>query len=345
MLDQLAILAGGDDTIASAGPPPDYRGFDLPVTAVHCPMGCGRLGGLRMGDLARPARIVHAWSPKAAFAARAIAWRYGKPALLSWPSLPTRRDLRWLCRQVRTWPVQLTVPTEVAHTAMVWAGLDASAVHIMNVPVRPAAPGQLASARKRVRDALGVGDDQFLLVAPAEMTACAGHKYASWAHAIVRQIIDNVLLLMPSDGPNRERVRFFAATTGYNDEVFFPEDYPEPFTEGLSRREALAAADVALFLAERDTGLAAVLDAMACGVAIAAANTPDVAECAPDEQAALLCPVCDPRAASANVLRLIEDRSLAAGLSTEARIRSADCFGDDDAKKRLEAIYAAVAEE
>ena len=177
------------------------------------------------------------------------------------------------------------------------------------------------------------------------MDPAAGHKYASWAHAIVRQIMEGVLLVMPTGGPAAERVRFFAATTGYDEEVFFAEDLPGEFSapgSSVGRSEILAAADVALFLAERDTGLAALVEAMAAGVPIAASNTPDVAECAPSGSAALLSPACDPRAASADLLRLIEDRALADRLATAARQRAEECFDPAASRRRLAEIRAKV---
>ena len=140
-------------------------------------------------------------------------------------------------------------------------------------------------------------------------------------------------------------MRFFAATTGHDDEVCFPEDIPEdcfPAGSALSRRDALAAADAALFLAERDTGLAALADAMACGVPIAASNTPDVAERAAHDIAAQLSPAGAPRAAAANVLKLIEDRALRERLTAAGQRHAAECFGPHTCRARLLEIYAAA---
>jgi hypothetical protein len=342
ILDQLALLASEEHIVLSVGRPPTYTAFSLPVKAIHCPLGIPQLAAWRMRKMAEGRTIIHAWSHRSALAASALASLEHIHAVVTWNCLPARRDLSWLSKMTHRSSVDVTVPTEVAQTILTWMGAEQSQVHVLPPAAGPADPRELESARKRIREALGITDDQRLLVAASGMVRGAGHKYASWVHGIVRQIIDEVLLLMPCDGPNGERVRFFAATTGYNDEVFFPENYPEELTTPVTRRDALAASDVALFLAERDAGLSALVDAMGCGCAIAGSNTPDIAECAPDGTVALLSPVCDPRSGSANVLRLIEDESLAKKLGTAARASAQDRFSVESARQRLEDIYDCV---
>lgn len=312
-----------------------------------------------MRDLAGRAEMIHAWSSRAGVAARTLARWTGRPAVLSWPSLPSREDLSLLSRlagragrasrpgrSIRSSrAVRIIVPTEVAKTALLWAGIDDSAVSVLAPPAASYDQADVADRRRRLRAAMGIGPDQRLLVAPAEMMPGAGHKYACWAHAIVRQIVADVLLLMPCDGPSGERVRYFAGTTGYDDEIFFREDCPAEFAgpDGrLARIDALAAADVVLFLGQRDTGLSALAEAMSAGRAIAASNTPDTAECVPAGQAGLLSPACDPRAAAANVLKLVEDRRLAAELGAAARRLADERFAVPAAKARLAEIYAAA---
>ena len=341
MLDQLSLLAGEGDVVASLGRPPEHEAFSLPVRAVHCPLSVPQLGALRMRNLACGADLLHAWSARAAAAAAALGRRNGLPVLLSWPSLPEKKDLPFLTRLLGKGGVHLAVPTEVAQMALLWSGAREGSVHVLPPPARRFEDAQLAELRGLLRAALGVGDHQFLLVAPAEMVPGAGHKYASWVHAIVRQIVRDVLLMMPGGGPGSPGVRYFAGTTGYGQEVFFREDCPVELTGARLGQAVLAAGDVALFLAERDTGVAALAEAMSAGLAIAGSNTPDAAECAPDGAVALLSPACDARAASANVLRLVEDRRLAAELGAAARRRAAECFNVSAARGCLDEIYAA----
>ena len=226
----------------------------------------------------------------------------------------------------------VTVPT--------WSGatlarryFDNARIEVLTPPA--AAAGQSQEIRTLVREQLGIAAHQTLLVSPAEMIRGAGHRYASWAHAIVRQIIPDVLLCFASDGPDQEHVRFFAGTTGFDDEVFFT-------AERFSSAEVLAGGDIALFLSEYDTGVASLAAAMAAGKAIVATETPNFAECAPHEASALLVPAADPRAASAEILKLIETPELAAQLSQTACQQAAEKFDPLACRRRLMEIYASA---
>jgi phosphatidylinositol alpha-mannosyltransferase len=168
------------------------------------------------------------------------------------------------------------------------------------------------------------------------MVRLAGHKHASWAHAIVRQIRDDVRLLLPGAGPAERHVRFFAATTGYDDEVFLTGDRFSP-------AEALAAGDIALFLYEQDVGVSSLADAMAAGLPIVAADTPEVAECVPDGTAGLLTPIHDPRAASAAILRIIEEPKLAQRLVESVKQLTEQHFAPNKARKALAEVYKTAA--
>jgi len=343
MLEQLAILADPNDTIVSVGPPPEQRGLSLPVIAFHCPLSVPQLAAWRMKPLAAQAETIHAWSATAALAAKALAWRLDMPAILSWPCLPRKKDIRFLVGLVDKSAFHITVPTEVARAVLLWTDINSHAVHLLAPAVEPRDSADLAARRLRLREALNIDERQTLLVAPGEIRQQAGHKYASWVHAIIRQILPDVLLLIPGDGPARERARYFAGTTGYDDEVLFSSDYPAELAHTTGRSDALAAADVALFLAERDTGIMALAQSMCVGKPIAASNTPDIAECAPNNSSALLSATGDPRAASANVLRLMEDSELASELAVTAQIRARKHFAPDVCKAQLAKVHSAVA--
>ena len=169
MLDQLALLAGEGDTIVSAGPAPVYEGFTLPVRQVHCPLGIPQLAALRLRGLARRAKGLHAWSRAAAAAARFLPTPAGGGRLLSWPSLPEKRDLPFLAGLTNKVGFHLVVPTEVAQTALRWAGVERSAVSVLPPAAAPVAASDLDARRKRLREAMGLRDDQFLLVAPSAL--------------------------------------------------------------------------------------------------------------------------------------------------------------------------------
>ncbi len=331
-LEQLALLAGRDDAIASIGPSPRYS-FDLPVAPVHRPTGLSRLAGKRMRSLAGDADVLHVWSLRALPAGISVAQRLGRKLVLSIPCVPPAFLTGPIRRAVGKGVLHLTVPTEAARRRIVQSGAPVAAVHVL--PAAAAKIDDLQERRKTVRAELALTEQDKLLVAPSEMIRYAGHKYASWAHAIVRQVLPNVRLLLPGCGPLLRHVKFFAGTTGYDSEVFLTEDR-------FSRDDALAAADVALFLCRRDTGISTLVTAMGAGTPIVASATPDMAECAPDGQAALLARPGDPRTASAAVLKLLEDGELARKLAAESSRLAQQRFNLARSRNRLSEIYAAL---
>ena len=319
MLDQLSLLASEGDRIVSVGPPPRWTPLGLPVEALHCPLGVAALGGLYLRNAAGPAETLHFWSPRTAAALRTLPPRPSRTALLSLPACPPAGQLRrlggLLAGRSLGGALRITLPTRAACDQALAAGLPEAAVAILPPPAKIMAADELSNRRAAARAKLGLADHQALLVAPNEMQPHAGHKYASWVHAILRQIIPDVLLAMPFAGPAARRVEWFAHTTGYDNEVTLPARWPAQ----LAPADALAAADVVLLLGSRDTGVASLAAAMAAGRPIVATDLPQHRELAPHEQAALLTPLDDPRAMSAAALRLLEDGELSARLSAAAQ--------------------------
>jgi glycosyltransferase involved in cell wall biosynthesis len=189
--------------------------------------------------------------------------------------------------------------------------------------------------RAGTRRELGIADGKRLLLVSEEMVRGSGHKHASWAHAILRQIIQDLVVVMPGGGPVEANVRYFAGTTGYDGEVFF-------CGERFSRPALLAACDIVLLVPDRPVGVSGLAAAMAAGKPIVASALPDLAEYAPDGQAALLCPPADPLAIAAAILRLIDDPSLARRLAKTAQQAARRQFDLAACRARLEEIHQAA---
>jgi hypothetical protein len=188
-----------------------------PVKAVHRPLGSAALAGWRLCNQVGGVAILHAWSPAGLRAGQAVRERSPARAprlLLSIPCAPaSSRALERLVQDIRQGCFHLTVPTHAARQSMIAAGAPAEAVHVLPPPAPPI--DQLQRRRARVRAELGLSDSEQLIVAPSEMTRYAGHKYASWAHAILRQVLpvvhdDHRVVNGPAaqvvDGRNLERV-------------------------------------------------------------------------------------------------------------------------------------------
>jgi glycosyltransferase involved in cell wall biosynthesis len=102
------------------------------------------------------------------------------------------------------------------------------------------------------------------------------------------------------------------------------------------RRAVLRAADVAIHLADGACPSRALFEAMACGTAIAASDTPPMREFLGDGESALLSPFADPAALAANVARLLDDRALASRLGRAARRQAvADHGAERQASRKI----------
>ncbi len=332
-LQSLALLVAEADVILSVGPAQRCDELRRQVQAVHAPLGSPAACGRRIAGFIGDADLIHAWSPTACRAAREAARLARLPVLYSLPCLPNADDLRYFLEPACAGLVGLTVPTEASRRSLLRCGAPEGSVHVLPPAAEPIS--HIEQRRLRVREALGADESDFILVAPDEMIRDAGHMYASWAHAIVRAIRPGVRLFLPGGGPAFRSVKFFAGTTGYDDEVFITED-----RFGLA--DTLAAADGAVFFQRRDSGVSTLASAMAAGLPIAASRTPDAAECTDSGAAAILADPGEGRTAAAAMLKLTEDGELTDRLSDAAKAIAAERFAVKKCRAKLEEIYQIV---
>ncbi len=323
MLAQLAMLRGPQDVVVSVGHPREHAGVKV-NSIVHLPMGSRLLGGWRMQDVATAAAVVHAWSADALVAAQVVARNRNLPLVYSLAGCPSaesqlRAVVDLACRGI----LAVAVPTKASQEALRLAGATREAVFVLPPPV--AAPEDLPRRRAAVRRELGVPDDDVLMTCPDEMTRLGGHKFSAWAHAVLRQILPNVRLLLPGDGPAWGTCRFFVNSTGYDDEIYLTG-------HRYSMHDCLAAADMAMVLHEDTCGVVAALSALAVGLPIAAAATPDLKEVLGDD--AVYAVPGDPKTISAAALKIIDGGCVRRPGRLDAE------HSPQAARKRVEEIYA-----
>ena len=324
-LCQLAMLAGPDDVIVSVGPSPQSVDFGLPIKTFRAPMGLAALAGRGMSELAGECDVIHAWTPWAATAR--------PPLLLSLAYLdPADRRLKGFVKKLTGATPALTVPTEVSRKSLIAMGAPDEAVYVLP-PAAQAATG-CDKKRREFRKRLGVGEDEFLIAAPGEINRYSGHEYASWVCAILRRFIPRVRLVIPGVGPGFRKVESFVASTGFADVQQMTGNM-----DGIGIDDVLCAADMAVFFHQSDCGVSALAAAMAHALPIVACRTPDIAQCAPDKEAALLVRPKDPREASAAVAELINNSDLAKSLAETARQRAERYFDPKKCREKLHEIY------
>jgi glycosyltransferase involved in cell wall biosynthesis len=333
MLAQLALLVGLDEEVICIGPLPACVPAGLGPRQVRAPFRLAALGGLQVKlDEPKP-QAVHVWSMSAHAAAEQIAYDLYCPLIVSLPCLPLPADmpvlLAVLPRRERMFTTVATVPAEPARAALIAAGVHPDAVAVLPAPA--AVVADRADRRVRTRAALGIPDDEILLVSPEDMVRGAGQKWAIWCHAIVRQILPAAKLILPGHGPHEDSIRFFADTTGFGSEILFTG-------EEIALEDALAAADLALFLCDRDTSPQALSAAMTAASAIVATRTPCATHLLREGVSALFTPSGDPRLGAAAMLKFCDSPDLRRRLGAAAASNSDTT--PEHIRQTLERIYA-----
>jgi hypothetical protein len=334
MLRQLSLLAGAGEETICIGPPPEHVPAPLAPRQARAPFGLAALGGWQVKLTGPKPQAVHAWSMSAQAAAAQVAYDLYCPLVLSLPCLPLGVDmpalLAALPRKERMFATVVTVPAEPLRASLIAGDAHPDAVAVLPAPAAEVADP--AGRRARTRAALGIPDGEILLVSPEDMVRGAGQKWATWCQAILRQVLPAARLVLPGHGPHEPSVRFFAGTTGYGSEVFFTG-------EDVALEDALAAADLALFLGERDTSPQALSAAMAAGLAIVATQTPCATHILRDGVSALLAPPRDPRRCAAAMLRFCDSPGLRRQLGAAAAASRGDTR-PRHVRQTLEQVYA-----
>jgi glycosyltransferase involved in cell wall biosynthesis len=183
-----------------------------------------------------------------------------------------------------------------------------------------------------VRDEFGIDASATLIGTVANFRPQKGHFTLLEVADLVLRRIPSVRFLFVGRGPLEDAVKKRASQMGLEDAVVFAG-----FRSDVPR--VLAALDV-FALSSGWEGLSiALLEAMARGLPAVATRAGGVPEVIEDGRSGLLVPLNDPRAMAEEIVRVIENRSLAEKLGAEARLR-ARRFDIIDAVRREEAVYA-----
>ena len=315
---QLDLLVEEGEPIVSVGPAPHWLSQRRDVRRV--PQSSCFLGWLPQASRLPICTVLHCWTGRPISKRLCPGDARIVVSLAALPAGPLGYHSRF----------QWTLPTPASARALIHRGMPAT--HVSVLP--PAAKPSCAEVRQAVRRELGLDDEDILLLAMGDMVRLAGLRYTPWVHAILRQLKDRVKLVIPGHGPFEPQVRYFAGTTGYGSDCLFTGDR-------FALEECIAAADVGLYLPERDCGVGALVQAMDAGLPVVASRTPDVAWCAPHNEAAILVPPRSPRVAAAEVLRLIEDRAWAQRIGQAARERARTEFTIEHVQAARQEIYQA----
>ena len=183
-----------------------------------------------------------------------------------------------------------------------------------------------------VRQGLGIDADAPLVGTIANFRPQKRHSVLLEAAALVRRRIPRVRFLLVGQGPLENEVKRRAREMGLDGTVIFAG-----FRSDVPR--VLSSLDV-FALSSGWEGLSiALLEAMALGRPAVACLAGGVSEVIDDGLSGLLVPRDDPPRLAEEIIRVLEDRSLANRLGAEARVRARH-FDIRHAVKREEDVYA-----
>ena len=191
-------------------------------------------------------------------------------------------------------------------------GVEPSRILVVHNAVSDPTAG-LAEDRTSIRAALGLDRDADVILAVARLTPWKGVDTLIRALPALHERRPNAILAVVGDGPDRPRLESLAAEAPMGS-VRFAGERPH---RDVARH--LVAAD-ALALCSGYEGLSHVLlEAMAAGVPVVASDVGGNRALVRDGENGLLVPYGDVPATAASLVRLLDDRPLAARLAGAAR--------------------------
>lgn len=161
--------------------------------------------------------------------------------------------------------------------------------------------GELAKVqRPEIRARLRVGPQDTLIAALPPVSRPAGTFTVAWAALLLEKVRPDVRLVVPEDGPERERIAWLVRSSRHEHVVRFAG--PD-----LTLAELVSAADLVALLPTRSVPLTGLAWAMAAGCPVVASAIPAIAKHLADGQTAWLCRPDNPKDAAAQMLQAIEN--------------------------------------
>ncbi len=267
----------------------------------------------------RPVDLVHVWDAAAAVPG-SLAARLARAAglVVGLPEIELHEPwlTRVLKRRLARGGAVFVAGNPAVREHYVRQGLPAERVRL--IAEGTSAP-PAAATRQQVLRELALPRDARLVGVAAPLRRRERLKDAVWAADLLKVIRSDVHMLILGFGPQRERLRWFRDQVRIQDKVHFL---------GPRWRLAALAPHFDVFLATGQCGGAGpeVLEAMAAGVPVVAADEPVVRQLVDPGRTGLLAPVGDRAALTRCIQRLLDDRELAQRMGHAARERAAHQF-------------------
>jgi glycosyltransferase involved in cell wall biosynthesis len=241
---------------------------------------------------------------------------------------------RLTLRSVAAMSDRIVCVSQAVQDEIVSLGIPVTRTVVIPIGVDPARFALAPSARERVRDALGIGRDTFLVTCVSHLRAGKGLEVLVTAMASAVAAHPEAVLAVAGDGELREALESQAKTAGLGESVRFlgmRDDVPE----------ILAASDLFVSPSFAEGGGLVVIEAMAAGIPVISTPVGLAAELA-DHDLVVVTPPGDPEALASALVRGIEDGGLRTRLAAEGVVHVRSRFDAGALAVRLTTAYVSL---
>ena len=296
------------------------RSFNHPVQCIPRVAGLHALAAPGVVRFVRRhgIRILQAWSPSAAVAARAGALER-VPLVLqcSDPSLAAR-SVKCIRALVDGSGVAVCCSSQIVRRRLVEGGVHPTAT----VVVRPGVDFSVINRHRRGggRDVLGLDRQDYVVVLPEPVTRCGGHFDAVMAAAMLNDRRGDIRVILPCDSRAARRIGRIA------DRLPVPRTVVRP-AQCMSTEQLITLSDAMVIAARGDVSTTSVAWAMAAGVAVIGGATYAVAELIANKVNGLLFKQTPGEPMIVSIARLLRDRDAQRRYVEAARGQAFEVFG------------------
>jgi glycosyltransferase involved in cell wall biosynthesis len=292
-------------------------------------------GYMRMRRGADRPDLIHAWGEHALTTA---AMASNVPIVYSPTVFPDRRSIGWV-RAISAYRyVNVVCPTDTMRRAFVERGVPVERCHL----VRPGVAFSKIVKRKdhELRERLGIGPGDYVLLAAGESTRAAAHRDAAWAAVLLHVLDRKCRLLVWGEGPLADSIHRLTQRLGQPGMLV---DATRTLRERIPYERVVTAADCALVTARGPVPTLPINVSMAVGLPHVATVTPTVAELLEDRHTALFSTKPNAHLLARRVLDLREDTSLQWQLSDMAGTEAFEFFSGTRFARQWRTAYRQIA--
>lgn len=266
---------------------------------------------LGLGQASRGFDFVHCWDDRALVAA---ALGCAGPIIYSPPAFPTARGVRLIRSMMAVRGIRVVCPTATMQRHLIRRGVLLERCQL----VRPGVDFSRIKRRKDIdlRRRLGIGPDDFVILAPGESTADANHELAVLVGSILHVLDARYRLLFWGRGAWAHRAAMLGTKLGQPNLVCHATERLGP---DIAFESLISASDAVVISATGPVSILPIAVCMAAALPIVSTVTPTVAELLEDRHTALIAPLPKARLLAQRILALREDAALQWTISDRAR--------------------------